>query len=107
MTPADLNRPLRRDPTLELSPATWASARLVPRTLRLVQRVWSQLESLEAAGHDGRALAALRYPLVAHQPTSGGRCRVCSRRWGRRRLWPCVMWRQISHELCDGVACGG
>ncbi|MBA2311113.1 MAG: hypothetical protein H0W01_17865 [Pseudonocardiales bacterium] len=26
--------------------------------------------------------------------------------WWRRRAWPCVMWRQISHELCDGLAGG-
>lgn len=107
MTPADLNQPLRHDPTLELSPATWALARRAPRTNRLVQRVWSRLESLEAAGHDPCAMAALRYPLVAHQPKPGGRCRVCPRRWGRRRRWPCVMWRQIAHELCYGLGCGG
>ena len=107
MTPADLNQSRHQDPTLTLAPATWAVARRTRRTQQLVQRVWSRLESLEAAGHDLRALAALRYPLVAHQPTRGGRCRVCPRRWGRRRAWPCVMWRQISHELCGWVADGG
>lgn len=97
--------------TLQLSTQTWASLTDRPYEQELVRSVWSRLDELEHAGYDPGWMAALRFVLVHHQPSSVGRCRAC-RRWSWHRLWrlrpwPCVVWKQICYELigpCTGGA---
>jgi hypothetical protein len=89
--------------TLQLSTRTvvWLADR--PRARELVDSVWDPLTDLERAGHHPGVIAALRFVLVHHQPpTPTGRCPHCRctwRRLWRRRGWPCVVWRQVQHEL--------
>jgi hypothetical protein len=88
---------------LQLAAATLAQMHGSARAPRLVPPVWSRISELWQAGHDPGALAALRYVLVAHQPTRRVRCRACRRRdwrsaW-RRPPWPCATWIQVRSEL--------
>ncbi|MGH3997466.1 MAG: hypothetical protein ACRDTJ_08390, partial [Pseudonocardiaceae bacterium] len=93
----------RVDATLQLSARTlnWLAQR--PHAQLMADSVWDALAELERAGHHPRLLAALRFVLIHHQPTSTGRCRACRRvSWRglwRRRRFPCVVWRQIGGEL--------
>jgi hypothetical protein len=96
--------------TLQLSTRTVAWLANRPRARELVGSVWDTLTDLERAGHHPRTIAALRFVLVHHQPpTPTGRCPHCRftwRRLWRRRPWPCVVWRQIHHELLGPFATG-
>lgn len=88
-------------PHLSARTVAWLAER--PFALVVVESVWGTLAELEAAGHQLRLLAALRFVLVHHEPTRAGRCRACRRAswrglW-RRRRFPCVVWRQIRGEL--------
>ena len=99
------------DLTLQLATRTWALLINRPREQELVRSVWDRLEELERAGYDLGSMAALRFVLVHHQPSSPRRCRAC-RRWNwrrlwRRRAWPCVVWTQIHYELVGPFAGGG
>jgi hypothetical protein len=79
----------------------WLAGR--PRARELVASVWDTLTDLEHAGHHPGAMAALRFVLIHHQPpTRTGRCPHCRFTWRRlwhHRPWPCVVWRQVHHEL--------
>ncbi len=101
----------RVDATLHLSGPTLAWLAERPLARALVDSVWDTLAELERAGHHPRLLAALRFVLVHHEPTSAGRCRACRRgRWrglGRRRRFPCLVWRQIRGELLGPLGVGG
>jgi hypothetical protein len=99
------------DTTLHLSARTvsWLDRR--PQARLVVDSVWDTLTELEAAGHDQRLLAAVRFVLVHHEPTAAGRCRTCRRGswrslWCRRRF-PCMVWRQIRGELLGHLAVSG
>jgi hypothetical protein len=96
--------------TLQLSTRTVAWLADRPRPRELVGSVWDTLTDLERAGHHPRTLAALRFVLIHHQPpTPTGRCPHCRYTWHRlwrRRPWPCVIWRQIHHELLGPFASG-
>jgi hypothetical protein len=96
--------------TLQLSTRTVAWLADRPRARELVGSVWDTLTDLEHAGHHPGAIAALRFVLVHHQPpTPTGRCPHCRFTWHRlwrRRPWPCVVWRQIHHELLGPFATG-
>lgn len=96
--------------TLQLSTRTVAWLADRPRARELVGSVWDTLTALEHAGHHPGAIAAVRFVLVHHQPpTPTGRCPHCRftwRRLWRRRPWPCVVWRQIHHELLGPFATG-
>lgn len=71
-----------------------------------------QLTELEQAGQHPGTLAALRFVLIHHQPsTCTGFCPTCRRhswrqRW-RRRRFSCVVWRQIRGELLGHLAIAG
>lgn len=94
--------------TLHLSTRTVAWLADRPRAQKLVSSVWDTLTDLENAGHHSGAMAALRFVLIHHQPpTSTGRCPNCRFTWRHlwcRRPWPCVVWRQIHHELLGPFA---
>ncbi len=95
--------------TLQLSTRTVAWLADRPRARELVGSGGTDtLTDLERAGHHSGAIAALRFVLVHHQPpTPTGRCPHCRftwRRLWRRRPWPCVVWRQIHHELLGPFA---
>ncbi|MCA1694026.1 MAG: hypothetical protein LC749_04460 [Actinobacteria bacterium] len=96
--------------TLQLSTRTVAWLADRPRARELVGSVWDTFTDLEHKGHHPGAIAALRFVLVHHQPpTPTGRCLHCRftwRRLWRRRPWPCVVWRQIHHELLGPFAGG-
>ncbi|MGH3695625.1 MAG: hypothetical protein ACRDRX_16830 [Pseudonocardiaceae bacterium] len=87
--------------------------RLAPRPpLRLVvDSMWDTLAELERAGHHPRLLAAVRYVLLHHEPSTAGRCRAWRRvSWRglwRRRRFPCLGWRQIRGELLGHLCLGG
>jgi len=107
-----LNTPtLGTDITLQLSARTWQLLDDRPRERELVCSVWDRLDELERAGYDPGSIAALRFVLVHHQPTSTQQCRAC-RRWSwhrlwQRRSWPCVVWMQVHYELVGPLAGGG
>lgn len=98
---------------LQLLPQTWERLAARPRERDLVGGVWDKLDELEyfRVGDDAGLVAALRFVLVFHQPTDGGRCRACRRKnardlW-RRRRWPCVVWLQVHYELIGPFGGGG
>ena len=99
------------DATLQLSARTlnWLAQR--PHARLVVDSVWEALAELQRAGHHPRLLAALRFVLIHHEPTSAGRCRACRRvSWRglwRRRRFPCVVWRQIGGELLGHLTISG
>ncbi len=103
--------PSRAEATLHLSAPTVAWLAEHPLARAMVDSVWDTLAELERAGHHPRLLAALRFVLVHHEPTPAGRCRTCRRgSWrglGRRRRFPCVVWRQIRGELLGPLGVGG
>lgn len=94
--------------TRHLSTRTVAWLANRPRARELVDSVWDTLTDLERAGHHPGVIAALRFVLVHHQPpTPTGRCPHCRCTWRRlwcRRRWPCVVWRQVHHELLGPFA---
>lgn len=99
--------------TPQLSTHTWQRLAHRPRERELVTLVWDRLDELEDLGGEGhrQLVVALRFVLVAHQPTSGGRCGACRRKtlrqlW-RRRPWPCAIWRQVHYELVGPFAGSG
>jgi hypothetical protein len=99
------------DDTPHLSARTlgWLASR--PYARLVVYSVWDTLAELERAGHHPRLLAAVRFVLVHHEPSRGGRCRACRRvSWRglwRRRRFPCVVWRQIRGELLGHLYISG
>ncbi len=109
--PATTSPMSRVEATLHLSAPTVAWLAERPLAQVMVDSVWESLAELERAGHHPRLLAALRFVLVHHEPTSAGRCRACRRvRWRglwRRRRFPCVVWRQIRGELLGPLGVGG
>ena len=96
-------------PQLPARTVAWLAQRLVARVL--VESVWEALAELERAGHHSSPLAALRFVLAHHQPTTAGRCRACRRvSWRglwRRRRFPCFVWRQVRGELLGHLTVGG
>lgn len=99
------------DATLHLSARTlsWLAPR--PQARLVIDSVWNTLAELERAGHHPRLLAAVRFVLVHHEPSTAGRCRACRRvSWRglwRRRRFPCVVWRQIRGELLGHLCIRG
>lgn len=99
------------DVSIRLSAETWERIEEWPWARDLVESVWARLDTLERDGHDPGTVAALRFVLEHHQPTSTGRCRACrpggcQHLW-RRRPWPCTVWMQIHYELVGSFAgCG-
>ncbi|MGH3934903.1 MAG: hypothetical protein ACRDS1_08015 [Pseudonocardiaceae bacterium] len=101
----------RVDATLQLSARTLNWLAQQPHARLVVESVWDTLAELERAGHHPSLLAALRFVLIHHEPTSAGRCRACRRvSWRglwRRRRFPCVVWRQIGGELLGHLTISG
>jgi hypothetical protein len=88
--------------TLSAQTATWLAKH--PKAREVVNSVCNTLTELERASHHPGTLAALRFVLISHQPsTRTGRCRTCPRlSWHqlwRRRPFPCPVWRQVRGEL--------
>lgn len=114
--PTSITPPTRRskvDVTLQLPTKTWQRLASRPRERELVTAVWGRLEELDniAGEHHLEVVAALRFVLVHHQPTTAGRCSACRRKsarhlW-RRRPWPCAVWIQVHYELIGPFAGGG
>ncbi|MPZ65838.1 MAG: hypothetical protein GEU83_10105 [Pseudonocardiaceae bacterium] len=99
--------------TPQLSTRTWERLADRHRERELVGAVWDKLEELENRGgeYDLGLVAALRFVLVHHQPTSARRCGACRRTTARylwrRRPWPCVVWLQVHYELIGPFTGGG
>ncbi|MQA17817.1 MAG: hypothetical protein GEV09_28310 [Pseudonocardiaceae bacterium] len=98
--------------SLQLSPQTWQRLVDRPRERALVGAVCDRLDELDHLGDgcDRGLVAALRFVLVCHQPTSRRRCRACrhqsARRLWRSRRWPCPVWLQVHYELIGPFAGG-
>ncbi|MGH3694861.1 MAG: hypothetical protein ACRDRX_12895 [Pseudonocardiaceae bacterium] len=71
----------------------------LPRHGDPVGAVWSPLGELERSGNDPALVDALRALLLPHQPPRYGRCPACTKRWGRRRRWPCTVWCRVHLAL--------
>ena len=99
------------DATLQLSARTRNWLAQQPHARLMIESVWDTLAELERAGHPPSLLAALRFVLIHHEPTSAGRCRACRhvswRGLWRRRRFPCVVWRQIAGELLGHLTLSG
>ncbi|MBV9029006.1 MAG: hypothetical protein JO364_01585 [Pseudonocardiales bacterium] len=87
------------DAALPLSTRTLAWLAEHPHARGFARSVWDRLTERERAGHRPDTITALRWVLVDHRPTPGGRCRACRRWRGRRRRFPCIVWHEVHGEL--------
>lgn len=86
-------------PRLSVQTLVWLARH--PGASAVAESVWGMLDELHEAGQHQGLIGALKFALIAHQPTAAGRCRGCRRKGVAQRVAP------LPVSLCGTAADSG
>lgn len=90
----------RMGPGSAVTLAEQVRARLAVLDLQAAGMLRRTVEVMELRGQLRSLIRAWRRLLAAHHPVDGrSRCPRCRSWWGRRRRWPCPVWRTAHTSL--------